>query len=383
MQAAAIVDIAAAPDVAPPARASAHVERLQTLDVLRGVALLLVMGRHMYVTAAWHRLGWLGVHLFFVLSGFLVAGLLFREHQRTGRLDIRRFLIRRAFKIYPSFWLLLAVTLPLAYLSPVRPTPTQLASELLFLQSYVPGYWMHTWSLAVEEHFYLLLAGSLMLLLRLRRTADPFALIPCVTLAIGIACLAARVATTASAPFQHYTHVFPTHLRLDALSFGVCLSYWFHLHRDAWALFMKRHVTRLWLLSLVCLAPLTAFEITTGWFVITVGMTVGYVGIGALLMAAVYSESLAAPPGRGVGHVVGRVLAWLGRNSYGIYLWHLAVAVWAVGKLKVLVDPDMPYSVELAIYFLGSIALGAVATRLVERPLLELRDRWRPSRNAA
>jgi peptidoglycan/LPS O-acetylase OafA/YrhL len=337
----------------------------------------------MHVTDEWHRLGWLGVHLFFVLSGFLVSGLLFREHQETGKLDIGRFLVRRAFKIYPSFWLLLAVTIPLAYLSPVPPTPSQLASELLFLQSYVPSYWMHTWSLAVEEHFYLLLAGSLMLVLRLRRSTTPFALIPVATLAIGIACLAARLATTAWAPFQHYTHVFPTHLRLDALSFGVCLSYWFHLHRDAWALFMKRHAKRLWLVSLICLAPLTAFEITKGWFLITFGLTIGYVGIGALLMAAVYSESLATPSKPGVGHAARRVLAWLGRNSYGIYLWHLAVAVWAVGKLKVLLGPATPYSVELMIYFLGSIALGAVATRLVERPLLEWRDRWRPSRNAA
>jgi peptidoglycan/LPS O-acetylase OafA/YrhL len=362
--------------------ASARADRLQALDVLRGVALLLVMGRHMHVTPMWHRLGWLGVHLFFVLSGFLIAGLLFREQQRTGRLDIRRFLARRAVKIYPGFWLMLAVTLPLAFLSPNQPTLRQLGAELLFLQSYAPGYWEHTWSLAVEEHFYLLLSGGLALALRKGRRDDPFAFIPRATLATAIVCLTARTVTTLWLPFHHQTHLFPTHLRLDALAFGVCLAYWVHYHRDAWTLFMKRHLGRLRLFALGCLLPLAFFEITVSQFLITLGMTIGYVGLGALLMAAVYAESRAPRDEMAATRGLRSVLAWLGRNSYGIYLWHMAVAVWAVGKFKTLFSPSMPYGWEVALYFLGSIVLGVAATRWVERPLLELRDRLLPSPSA-
>src|SRR5215211_479046 len=100
--------------------------RLKNLDVLRAVAVLLVLGRHVNVVApmpadvpgpvalairAWVKVGWTGVDLFFVLSGFLVSGLLFAEYRKNGELRIGRFLIRRGFKIYPPFWVLMAVTL--------------------------------------------------------------------------------------------------------------------------------------------------------------------------------------------------------------------------------------------------------------------------------
>jgi len=88
------------------------------LDLLRLLAVSLVMFRHLpgdvgrtAELAILFRGGWIGVDLFFVLSGFLISGLLFREHQKTGRLDVVHFLIRRGFKIYPVFWAMLAVTI--------------------------------------------------------------------------------------------------------------------------------------------------------------------------------------------------------------------------------------------------------------------------------
>lgn len=78
------------------------------LDLLRLVAILLVLGRHLLpgyenntFLSIWRTGGWVGVDLFFVLSGFLVSGLLFEEYKKRGSLDLKRFLIRRGFKIYP------------------------------------------------------------------------------------------------------------------------------------------------------------------------------------------------------------------------------------------------------------------------------------------
>ena len=74
--------------------------RNQSLDVLRGIAILLVLGRHFNYFPLWRQAGWIGVDLFFVLSGFLISGLLFQEYKNTGKLDVRRFILRRGLKIW-------------------------------------------------------------------------------------------------------------------------------------------------------------------------------------------------------------------------------------------------------------------------------------------
>ena len=116
------------------------------LDVLRALAVFLVMGTHMRVcppetnrllnriTEAFLQGGWCGVDLFFVLSGFLVSGLLFREYQRKQTLAIGHFLARRGLKIYPGFWFLMLATLLVAWkLRPGQIGPGELAAEFLFV----------------------------------------------------------------------------------------------------------------------------------------------------------------------------------------------------------------------------------------------------------
>ncbi|MBA3859957.1 MAG: acyltransferase, partial [Cyanobacteria bacterium PR.3.49] len=94
------------------------------LDLLRALAIILVLGRHMSQTPqdmpdffkmffeAWRSIGWMGVDLFFVLSGFLISGLIIREFEKHGDFNGLHFLIRRGFKIYPSYYLFLVVALP-------------------------------------------------------------------------------------------------------------------------------------------------------------------------------------------------------------------------------------------------------------------------------
>src|ERR1039458_9010613 len=86
------------------------------LDVLRGLAILMVLACHSIFVqkpswnAAFIRAGWSGVDLFFVVSGFLISGLLFSEYRKTGGIRFRRFAIRRAVKIYPAFYAIVVVT---------------------------------------------------------------------------------------------------------------------------------------------------------------------------------------------------------------------------------------------------------------------------------
>src|SRR6187402_2932519 len=125
--------------------------RLRHLDFLRGLAVILVLFRHHAFINNTHNAGWIGVDLFFVLSGYLVSGLLFEEYMRTKHLRVGRFLWRRALKIYPAFWVMLLATLIVASFGFTPNISIDgLVGELFFIQNYVGNIWMHTWTLAVE-----------------------------------------------------------------------------------------------------------------------------------------------------------------------------------------------------------------------------------------
>src|SRR5262249_44717454 len=150
---------------APRLRVSLSLEDLMSgnlrrpeLDVLRCAAVVLVLFRHLEAlpqsvpavfrvpTRVLFEVGWTGVDLFFVLSGFLVAGLLFREVQEHGRIDIKRFLIRRGLKIYPGFYCLIGATVGIAVVHGWNLPWNRILSEVFFVQNYHQGLWSQTWS---------------------------------------------------------------------------------------------------------------------------------------------------------------------------------------------------------------------------------------------
>ncbi|MFO0653193.1 MAG: acyltransferase [Polyangiales bacterium] len=217
-------------------------ERLQSLDVLRGIAIVLVLSHHLQrcpptvspiVRAVFdvaHLGGWIGVDLFFVLSGFLVSGLIFREHVARGSFQPARFLIRRGFKIYPAFYVLLLVTL-FDLEDRINISTANLWGEVFFLQNYLGAIWNHTWSLAVEEHFYLLLSALLFAWSR-RRATNPFAGLVWLTPLVMFVTLALRLASCIRGHAPYQTH-WATHFRVDSLLFGVLLSWLFHYQPEA------------------------------------------------------------------------------------------------------------------------------------------------------
>src|SRR3546814_6270958 len=134
------------------------------LDGLRAVAVLAVMVFHAMTGFATG--GFLGVDVFFVLSGYLITCLLLVEHHGAGRIAISAFYLRRALRLYPALLLMLAVYLLAApWLFPEASVSSHARDALLagtYLSDYSyaffkePFYLKHTWSLAAEEHFYLL-----------------------------------------------------------------------------------------------------------------------------------------------------------------------------------------------------------------------------------
>lgn len=332
--------------------------RNQPLDILRGIAILLVLGYHYDYFKLWGTGGWSGVDLFFVLSGFLISGLLFTEYKHTQHVDTIRFLIRRGFKIYPAFYVLMAVTAAHWLIFRGRIPVKQFLSSVFFLQDYLPHIWGHGWSLAVEEHFYWMLPLLLLwMIAKSRDRQNPFRAIPWTFAGLAVVCLGLRiVAVLRGDPLSAIQ--LPTHLRIDSLFAGVTLGYYRHFHSGLFSRLAKK---AWWLLGLVLVVP--AFVLPLQSPVIeTVGFTLLYVGYGSILVWSVDRR-----PSR---NVIARALAWIGRYSYSIYLWHL--------PLRVSVFKGSPTFVSFCLFLAVSIAFGAAMSRLIEIPVLKLRERWFP-----
>ncbi len=365
--------------------------RLPGLDVLRAIAVLLVLGNHMWMWSvpsawprslawcfeAWQRGGWIGVDLFFVLSGFLVSGLLFTDYRTRGRLAIGRFYVRRGWKIYPPFYVLIGATL-VAHLLLRMPIPLRaLPPELLFLQNYLQGIWGHTWSLAVEEHFYLLLPLLLWAILRGRPgVQDPFArVLPLMIGVIAIVELVLRWVNVQSYDtYSHRTHLFSTHLRLDSLFFGVLLAYWYHFHPERFAAIQARWRRGLLVVGLVLLVPPFLFDREEHIFLSTIGLTMNALGAGFVLVALL-SLQLSQ-------NWLLRSLAGIGRNSYSIYLWHMPVILWGIPQCESLSGIDFGSPVRVVLAVSGSVLVGIMMAQLIEVPVLRLRNRWFPAQSS-
>ena len=335
--------------------------RVRALDGLRGVALLAVLGYHALPGTV--RGGFLGVDVFFVLSGFLLTSLLLDEYQRTGGIDRRRYASRRVRRLVPAGFVVLfaiAVLGPLVasdaaarlrgdiLWSAVGLTNWHLIAEGSSYFSRVgrPPLVRHFWSLAIEVQFYVVcpfLVGWLAA--RRRRVA-----IGAVAAGIGLSAFAMWSMYRAPDPYRAY---YGTDARVGALLAGVLL-----------ALLLQRGDARRFFAWLA--GPAAAIVVVL-FFVADDRSRLLYPE-GFLLVQAATMTLIAGAVGRGSAASVlrSRPLRWLGERSYGIYLWHWPL----VALLRPHVDVPWP-SVATAVVTTGAaLVLGALSFRFVEQPIL-------------
>ena len=378
------------PPTAPP-MPHADSARLHGLDSLRALAILLVFAHHYQLfvsrepTFGWMSvLGWTGVDLFFVLSGYLIANPLLKGLTGGQTLSFGRFYARRLMRTLPCFYVVLAayVLLP-GQLGGREPPP--LWRFLSFTQNIglQPGTaFSHAWSLCVEEQFYLLLPLTLWALLRLRRWQ---------TWAwLGIAGLTAAAVAWRSWLWQrhgleagnavadyHPNLYYASLARMDEFLPGVALALLKNTRPQAWAALMRRG--QVLLLAGLAACALMGFALLRGYYIEGYGyghaMTAwGYSAVAwsfALLVAAALS------PRCGLHRLRIPGAASLALWSYAIYLSHKAVGfVW----LKPLHTLGIAPGSAAALVLVGGscLLLGWALYRFVERPMLVLRDRLWP-----
>lgn len=289
----------------------------KVLDGVRGIAVVLVVLFH---TKVLHGNGFIGVDVFFVLSGFLITTLLCEEHARTGRIDLRGFYARRARRLLPALGLLVVgaiiASTVTSDLGGHLPVPVMGLVALGFVANWVTvitgqgtlGALSPTWSLAEEEQFYLLWPALLALLLRLRPTRVVAILAGAIVALVVIADQMTRLV-------PHWSLFFNPVDRAAELLLGALVSI-------AWRHRLMRHVaviTRHWLFGWLVVAA----GAWTVWQ--TVLFQVPTYRLAALLGALLLIHTLDRP-----GALLGRLLSipplrHVGRISYGLYLYHLPI----------------------------------------------------------
>jgi peptidoglycan/LPS O-acetylase OafA/YrhL len=336
------------------------------IEGLRGVAILLVVAYHAGVPGA--AGGYVGVDVFFVLSGYLITGLLVREAESAGRVDLVRFYARRARRLLPAAALVTLATVAAGWFVYAPMEQRDLTTTALATAGYVSNLWfahratdylgaaghtdplLHTWSLAVEEQFYLVWPVLVVLCLR-RRPADAGRARLVGMTALGtVASLALALwLATVARPWAFFASP------ARAWEFG--LGALAVLLAPRW----RRVPARVWTaLAWGGLAAVAAAAVAFGRGTRHPGIpTLLPVAGTALLLAA----GAAAPQG-GAGRLLGtKPLQWLGRLSYAWYLWHWPVLVLA---RAVAGDGGLPFDLACVAVALG---LAAATLALLENPV--------------
>jgi peptidoglycan/LPS O-acetylase OafA/YrhL len=340
------------------------------LDGLRGISILAVIGFNSHLS--WLRGGFVGVDVFFVLSGFLITALLVQEHSRISRIRIKDFYMRRAVRLLPALFVLILFCIAYALLFQAPESASVTLKGVLYTLFYVAnwaqippsppgiGALSHAWSLSVEEQFYIVWPLVLLVLLKLKIRGLVFAV-----LTIFIATSIFLNVWFWHTGVPHLRMYFGTDTRANEILIGcvVALLLCWGVLKDTERLKWILHAA-----SILCVGTLFISFISyrhneafvyNGGFVLISAAT-GLLIIDVLLFPSIISRCLEFAP-----------LVWIGKVSYGLYLWHFPVFEVSRKLLEGRIDP-VPHQV---VGFITTLLVAAASYYLLEQPLLRLKRR--------
>jgi peptidoglycan/LPS O-acetylase OafA/YrhL len=341
---------------------------IRALDGVRGIAVLAVMAFH--ANLPWSSGGTIGVDIFFVLSGFLITSLLIREHQKTGTINLRNFYARRALRLLPALLALLLVSCVYArfFQPPARALTTYKGAiySLLYIGNWIMafghgrvlGALSHTWSLSIEEQFYLL--WPLLLYLAVSRRIRMPWMLAGLSAAIGASAL--WRAALWNGNVDRVYHGFDT--RADALLTGCVVGLLFSSHLISAAARFRTVIQGCAAISALFL--IAVFAVGGAWPP-ALFFYYGLQTLVALAAAFILIALLSRPP-----RAVTRLLEWpvlvgMGRMSYGLYLWHFPLFQ-AIGVTT---------PARRACSIVAAFVVAAASYHFLEGPCLRLKERFR------
>ncbi|MEO0649085.1 MAG: acyltransferase [Planctomycetota bacterium] len=352
-------------------------DHLPALDGLRGIAVLLVLMAHLPVHQGPRWLGWIGLHLqpgymgvdlFFVLSGFLITRILLFDQARGW--PLRYFLARRCLRIFPIFYLTVGV-MALLRPGPDLPWVATYLSNFYYAEHGLSGPLAHTWSLSVEEHYYLVWPALVYWLSpRVARRVALFLLVPAAALC-AVWIVREYPLLEARAMVQVLT---PT--RMLSLAAGSIIA-WHELRlraRPGWAALGALFVggSGYALVHQSAVRPDFFPWFPALWLVGFAALSSGLVVLG--IVTSGKRNPLALVLSAGPLPVVGKI-------SYGLYLYHLPIFV-GLGVYGMQAKLEPPSLERCALAVALALGLSAASYRLVERPILRLQRRFRLAERA-
>ena len=384
---------------------------LPALDGVRALAVISVIVYH--ANKKWLGGGFLGVEVFFVISGFLITSLLIAESEQHGTVDLKSFWLRRARRLLPALWVMLALVVTYCSLFE-RDMLGNLRGDVIAALVYGFNWfqiWVgtsyftafdfvplrHLWSLAVEEQFYLFWPLIMLAVAKLGRRRLPLVGLLFALTAISIAVLTAmtyrsgHVATITETPEQYMSLLGHQVSRIDFLFLGtfsraggLFLGAALAVFWRPWVLGSSPIGTRGQLLDMVFLAGLGGLAVTAVVFRDVVEVTnVGTAGYDLLFRGGFFVVGLASvaviaaavhPTATMTHHLLGnRVMTFIGQRSYGLYLYH-----WPVFQMyrRFAGQGLTPY--EFVLLMLLSLAITELSYRYVEMPVRDGRfAAWR------
>lgn len=357
-------------------------DRLPGLDLLRGIAIVWVMLFHSFLLGglgpdwSWlSRFGWMGVDLFFVLSGFLIGTQVLAPLSQGKKFSYGDFYLRRALRIFPAYWVVLLIYLlwpPFREAPGMEPWWKFFAFVLNLSIDYGQNTaFSHAWSLCVEEHFYWLFPLLAVAFLQ-RPSAWKFAAL-CAALVLGGAVLRAVTWTHQMDIDPNFVRnwfvediYYPSWNRLDGLLCGVALATWKTMRPQAWSHARRYADISLLVGVLVLVLSFWLFRDRVGFVGNTFGWPVLSFGLGLLVFASAGRDSL-------IGRREVPLAGWLAATSYSLYLVHKA----AYHLVQTWWGSELAGTGVLAVLAYGSTAIlaGAALYYAVELPFLRLRKR--------